>query len=129
MQACQPFKVKTCNPKHKVFCSRIPYLQHSRIPKFRELLTSHIIVKALPKISTYSATMKTLPKKTVLGKVITYSSIGIQVGLTVGLGMIAGVYLDRWLGTGPWLTVLGLVVGVISGFTRLFQIGKEFSQK
>ena len=73
--------------------------------------------------------MKTLPKKTVLGKVITYSSIGIQVGLTVGLGMIAGVYLDRWLGTGPWLTILGLVVGVISGFTRLFQIGKEFSQK
>ena len=73
--------------------------------------------------------MKTLPKKTILGKVITYSSIGIQVGLTVGLGMIAGVYLDRWLGTGPWLTILGLVVGVISGFTRLFQIGKEFSQK
>ena len=77
----------------------------------------------------HCSTMKTLPKKTVLGKVITYSSIGIQVGLTVGLGMIAGVYLDRWLGTGPWLTVLGLVVGVISGFTRLFQIGKEFSQK
>ena len=73
--------------------------------------------------------MKILPKKTILGKVITYSSIGIQVGLTVGLGMIAGVYLDRWLGTGPWLTILGLVVGVISGFTRLFQIGKEFSQK
>ena len=73
--------------------------------------------------------MKTSPKKTVLGKVITYSSIGIQVGFTVGLGMIAGVYLDRWLGTGPWLTILGLVVGVISGFTRLFQIGKELNQK
>ena len=73
--------------------------------------------------------MKTFPKKTVLGKVITYSSLGIQIGLTVGLGMIAGVYLDRWLGTGPWLTILGLVVGVISGFTRLFQIGKELNQK
>ena len=73
--------------------------------------------------------MKTLPKKTILGKVITYSSIGIQIGLTVGLGMIAGVYLDRWLGTGPLLTILGLVAGVISGFARLFQIGREFSQK
>ena len=73
--------------------------------------------------------MKTLPKKTVLGKVIAYSSIGIQVGLTVGLCMIAGVYLDRWLVTGPWLTILGLVAGVISGFTRLFQIGKELNQK
>jgi len=73
--------------------------------------------------------MKTLPKKTALGKVIAYSSIGTQVGLTVGLGIIAGVYLDRWLGTEPWLTILGLVVGVISGFTRLFQIGKELNQK
>jgi ATP synthase protein I len=73
--------------------------------------------------------MKPFPKKTFLGKVITYSSIGIQIGLTVGLGIIAGVYLDQWLETGPWLTILGLVVGVVSGFTRLFQIGKELSQK
>ena len=73
--------------------------------------------------------MKTLPKNTVLGKVLAYSSIGIQIGLTVGLGIIAGVYLDRWLGTSPWLTILGLVVGVISGFMRLYQIGKEFSRK
>ena len=73
--------------------------------------------------------MKKFPKTTILGKVITYSSIGIQIGLTVAIGIIGGVYLDRWLGTGPWLTILGLLVGVVSGFTRLFQIGKELSQK
>ena len=73
--------------------------------------------------------MKKFPKKTILGKVITYSSLGIQIGLTVAIGIIAGVYLDQWLGTGPWLTILGLLVGVVSGFTRLFQIGKELNQK
>ncbi len=73
--------------------------------------------------------MKKVPQKTILGKVLIYSSIGIQVGLTVGIGIIGGVYLDQWLGTGPWLTILGLVVGVISGFTRLFQIGRDLNQK
>ena len=73
--------------------------------------------------------MRKIPKKTILGKVITYSSIGIQVGLTVATGVVAGVYLDRWLETVPWLTILGLLVGVISGFARLFQVGKELNQK
>ena len=73
--------------------------------------------------------MKKVPQKTILGKVLIYSSIGIQVGLTVGIGIIGGVYLDQWLGTGPWLTILGLLVGVVSGFTRLFQIGKELNRK
>ena len=71
----------------------------------------------------------TFQKKTVLGKIITYSSIGIQIGLTIGIGIIGGVYLDRWLNTGPWLTLLGLLIGVVSGFTRLYQIGKEFNQR
>jgi ATP synthase protein I len=70
--------------------------------------------------------MNTPHKKTILGKIITYSSIGIQIGLTIGIGIIGGVYLDRWLNTGPWLTLLGLLIGVVSGFTRLYQIGKEF---
>ncbi len=67
--------------------------------------------------------------KNLLGRIITYSSIGIQVGFAIAIGVIAGGYLDSWLGTEPWLTLLGLLVGVISGFSRLFQIGKELNQK
>ena len=67
--------------------------------------------------------------KNLLGRIITYSSIGIQVGFAIAIGVIAGGYLDSWLGTGPWLTLLGRLVGVISGFSRLFQIGKELNQK
>ena len=73
--------------------------------------------------------MNSLHKKTFIGKIITYSSIGIQIGLTIGIGIIGGVYGDRWLGTSPWLTLLGLLLGVVSGFTRLYQIGKELSRR
>ncbi|MCK5423240.1 MAG: AtpZ/AtpI family protein [Deltaproteobacteria bacterium] len=52
--------------------------------------------------------------------------MGIQIGFTIGIGIISGIYLDRWLNTGPWLTILGLLIGVVSGFARLYQIGKEF---
>ncbi len=68
----------------------------------------------------------TFQKKTILGRIIAYGSIGIQIGFTIGIGIIGGVYLDRWLNTGPWLTLLGLLIGVVSGFTRPYQIGKEF---
>ena len=69
------------------------------------------------------------PKNTIIRRIITYSSIGIQVGLAIAVGVIAGVYLDRWLHTEPWLTLIGLMVGLVSGFGRLYQIGKEFTRK
>ena len=70
--------------------------------------------------------MNSFRKKTIVGRIITYSSIGIQIGFAIAIGVIAGVYLDQWLSTAPWLTLLGLLIGLVSGFTRLYQIGKEF---
>jgi len=68
-------------------------------------------------------------KNTILGRIITHGSIGIQIGFAIGIGVIAGVYLDKWLHTGPWLTLLGLLVGLVSGFAKLYQIGKEFGNR
>ena len=31
-------------------------------------------------------------------------------------GLIVGWLLDRWLGTAPWLLVVGLVLGAAAGF-------------
>jgi ATP synthase protein I len=55
-----------------------------------------------------------------------------QVGLTlvvatvIGLG--AGYYLDRWLGTKPWLTLVGLGFGIAAGFVNLFRAVKKLQQ-
>jgi ATP synthase protein I len=47
---------------------------------------------------------------------------GIAYGAAVSLfaavvgGLIVGWLLDRWLGTGPWLLVVGLILGAVGGF-------------
>jgi ATP synthase protein I len=42
-------------------------------------------------------------------------------------GLIAGWVLDRWLGTGPWLLVAGIVVGAVAGFYQFIRISSKLS--
>lgn len=36
------------------------------------------------------------------------------------IGLFMGYYLDRWLDTGPWLTLLFLGFGIAAGFRNIF---------
>jgi len=36
------------------------------------------------------------------------------------IGLAIGYYLDRWLGTTPWMTLSFLVLGIVSGFRNIF---------
>lgn len=36
------------------------------------------------------------------------------------IGLAMGFYLDKWLDTSPWLTLIFLVLGIISGFRNIF---------
>lgn len=44
------------------------------------------------------------------------SSVGLEMGLSVIIGLLVGYYMDRWLGTQPWLMLLWLVFGLVAGF-------------
>jgi ATP synthase protein I len=46
---------------------------------------------------------------------IAYAAALSLFGAVVG-GLIAGWLLDRWLGTRPWLLVVGLILGAAGGF-------------
>jgi len=37
------------------------------------------------------------------------------------IGLVGGYYVDRWLGTTPWLLLVGLVLGIAAGFVNLFR--------
>jgi ATP synthase protein I len=48
-----------------------------------------------------------------------YSSLGFQVALSIVLGLAAGVYLDRRYDAHPWLTLIGLGMGIAAGFRNI----------
>ena len=49
------------------------------------------------------------------------SSVGLTLVLATVIGLSAGYYADRWLGTRPWLMLLGLAMGIAAGFVNLFR--------
>ena len=49
------------------------------------------------------------------------ASIGMTLVLSTVIGLAAGYYGDRWLGTSPWLMLTGLVLGIVAGFVNLFR--------
>lgn len=43
------------------------------------------------------------------------SSAGLELGLSVGLSALFGIWLDGKLGTRPWMMIVFLIVGFIAG--------------
>ncbi len=48
------------------------------------------------------------------------STIGISMVASTLIGLAMGYYLDRWLETSPWLTLLFLLFGIVAGFRNIF---------
>ena len=58
----------------------------------------------------------------------TLSGVGLTLVISTVLGLWGGYVLDRWLGSAPWLMLVGLGLGIASGFVNLFRaagIGRE----
>ena len=36
------------------------------------------------------------------------------------IGLAMGYYLDKWLGTTPWMTLIFLGFGIVSGFRNVY---------
>ena len=49
------------------------------------------------------------------------SSVGLELGIAVILGVLAGMWLDSQAGTSPWLMLLFLVFGLIAGFRNVLR--------
>jgi ATP synthase protein I len=50
-----------------------------------------------------------------------YSALGLEMALSVVIGMGIGYYLDKWLGTTPWLMVLWIGFGFAAGVRSVYR--------
>jgi len=48
-----------------------------------------------------------------------YSSLGLQVALSIVIGLGLGYYLDRKFGMQPWLTLIGIALGIAAGYRNI----------
>ncbi len=51
-----------------------------------------------------------------------YGTIGIEMGLCVTFGFLAGGWIDDRFGTTPWGVNLGLVFGIVAAFKALWRM-------
>lgn len=51
----------------------------------------------------------------------TLASAGITFVVATAGGVLLGYFLDRWLGISPWLTLIGLGLGIATGFREFFR--------
>ncbi len=56
-----------------------------------------------------------------------FSTVGLELGFAVIIGLVVGQYLDKWLGTEPWLLLLFLIFGMAAGFRSVFRLLKDMN--
>ena len=59
-------------------------------------------------------------------RLLQFSTIGLEMGLSVVLGLLIGNYLDHWLDTAPWMLMSFLMLGFAAGFRRLFSLARKY---
>lgn len=60
---------------------------------------------------------------------VALSSIGIMFVACVVIGYVIGYYLDKFLGTSPYLMLIFTVFGMIAGFLELMKVAKQMNKK
>lgn len=54
--------------------------------------------------------------------IATYAQLGTTLFACVIVGLVAGYFADRWLGTQPWLLLLGLGFGIAAAAWNLYRV-------
>ena len=57
------------------------------------------------------------------------SALGLEFAGSVLGGLVLGYYLDRWLGTSPWLVLVGTLGGMVAAVARIIVLTNQFQRE
>ncbi|NOY87040.1 MAG: AtpZ/AtpI family protein [Deltaproteobacteria bacterium] len=66
-----------------------------------------------------------MPKPRHFYDLLKYSSLGLEMGAAVIIGLLLGIFLDRKFDTSPWLTLLFLGLGFAAGVRALIRAVRD----
>ena len=56
-------------------------------------------------------------------------SLGTMLFACVAVGLAAGYFADRWLGTSPWLLLIGLGFGIVAAAVNFYRTIKTLDEQ
>ncbi len=56
-------------------------------------------------------------------------NLGTWLFACVAVGLAAGSFADRWLGTSPWLLLLGLALGIVAAALNFYRTIKTLNEQ
>jgi len=68
-------------------------------------------------------------KKEVVRSLIGYSSLGLEMGLSVAIGIGIGYFLDSYFKTSPYLTIIFMLFGVVAAFKTIFTLLRKIERE
>ncbi len=63
--------------------------------------------------------------KSFMRQLLEASTVGLNMVLSTFVGLAMGYGLDSFFHTSPWLTIIFLIIGIITGFRELFRLAKK----
>ncbi|MGK0289111.1 MAG: ATP synthase protein I [bacterium] len=62
------------------------------------------------------------PKDMKFKEYLEFTSIGLEMGLAVILGVVGGSWLDERFGTAPWMLFFGVICGFAAGLRSIIRL-------
>jgi ATP synthase protein I len=68
-------------------------------------------------------------KKDVVRSLISFSSLGLEMGLSVAIGIGMGYFLDSYFKTSPYLTIIFMLFGIVAAFKTIYVLLKKVKKE